>query len=245
MGLAALRQAAPLERQAVNGSDVRMTQGPMPPYAQFQEFLDAATHRALLDYVSAQRSKFAEATVTKGKEGQSDRLDPEVRIALKLRDLGPSRTAVSKRLLAVLPDVMAAVGSHGAEPRSLELELTAYGDGAHFKPHLDIPIGSDRKPLGARKGEDRVISAVYYFHNLPKGFSGGRLRLFRFGSDPADCADGDNIAIEPIDNSLLVFPSWAQHGVERVSCPSGNFDDFRYAVNCGYCRPLDGGPSGR
>ena len=89
-----------------------------------------------------------------------------------------------------------------------------------------FPIGPDRKPLGARKGEDRVISAVYYFHNLPKGFSGGRLRLFRFGSDPADHDDGDNIAIEPIDNSLLVFPSWAQHGVERVSCPSGNSTIF-------------------
>ena len=55
----------------------------------------------------------------------------------------------------------------------------------------------------------------------------------------ADC-----VAIEPIDNSLLVFPSWAQHGVEQVNCPSGEFDDYRYAVNCWYCRPLDGG-SGR
>ena len=90
-----------------------------------------------------------------------------------------------------------------------------------------------------------MISGVYYFHNQPKGFSGGRLRLFRFGSDPANCADDDRVAIEPIDNSLLVFPSWAQHGVERVSCPSGDFSDYRYAVNCWYCRPLDGGTSGR
>ncbi|MGH6705299.1 MAG: 2OG-Fe(II) oxygenase [Sphingomicrobium sp.] len=219
--------------------------GPMPPHAQFRDFLDKPTHQALLEWVAAQRANFVEATVTKSKAGHGTRLDPEVRIALKLGNLGPMEAELSERLLEALPDAMAAVGSRGTEPRSLELEITAYGDGAHFKPHLDIPIGPDRNPLGARKGEDRVISAVYYFHNQPKGFSGGRLRLFRFGSDPSNCAEGDSVAVEPIDNSLLVFPSWAQHGVERVSCPSGEFDDYRYAVNCWYCRPLDGNPSAR
>ena len=219
--------------------------GPMPPYAQFTDFLDAAAHQALLDWVSAQKSNFVEATVTKGKAGQGNRLDPEVRIALKLGDLGPLESDLAARFLDALPRGMEAIGSKGPEPRSLELEITAYGDGAHFKPHLDIPVGPDRKPLGARKGEDRVISAVYYFHNRPKRFSGGRLRLFRFGCDPSDCAEGDSVAIEPIDNSLLLFPSWAQHGVERVSCPSGDFDHYRYAVNCWYCRPLDGGTDGR
>lgn len=222
-----------------------MNTGPMPPYAQITDFLDAGLHQRLLDWVGDRQQDFEPATVTKGKDGQGDRLDPDVRIALKLRDLGPHKAILSERLLASLPRIMAAVGCSGPEPRSLELELTAYGDGAHFKPHLDIPIGSDRKPLGARQGEDRVISAVYYFHNRPKGFSGGRLRLFRFGSDPAQWPEADSVAIEPIDNSLLVFPSWAQHGVERVSCPSGDFNDYRYAVNCWYCRPLDGAAASR
>jgi hypothetical protein len=222
-----------------------MNAGPMPPYAQFPDFLEAGLHQALLEWVMVRQQDFELAAVIKSKGGHRDRLDPDVRIALKLGELGSLKSKLSERLLDALPGFMAAVGSSGHEPRSLELELTAYGDGAHFKPHLDIPIGSDRKPLGARKGEDRVISAVYYFHNQPKGFSGGKLRLFRFGSDPANCAEGDSIAIEPLDNSLLVFPSWAQHSVERVSCPSGEFDDYRYAVNCWYCRPLDGGTGGR
>lgn len=219
-----------------------MTSGPLPPHGQFRDFLSPELHRALLDWVSDRQGDFKAATVTKSKDGHGDRLDPEVRVALKLGDLGPLKEPLSDRLLAALPSVMKAVGSRGDPPRSLELELTAYGDGAHFKPHLDIPIGENRKPLGARKGEDRVISAVYYFHNRPKGFSGGNLRLFRFGSDPAD---GDAVSIEPIDNSLVVFPSWAQHQVERVSCVSGAFTDYRYALNCWFCRPLDAGAGAR
>jgi Rps23 Pro-64 3,4-dihydroxylase Tpa1-like proline 4-hydroxylase len=211
----------------------------MPPYAQFRDFLDPDLHQALLDWVAERRADFRSATVTKSKEGHGDRLDPEVRVALTLPNLGPLKDRLSEQLLAALPEAMRAVGSRGEEPRSLELELTAYGDGAHFKPHLDIPIGQDRKPLGARKGEDRVISAVYYFHNQPKRFSGGNLRLFRFGSDD------DSVSIEPIDNSLVVFPSWARHQVERVSCPSGDFADYRYAANCWYCRPLDAKMSAR
>jgi Rps23 Pro-64 3,4-dihydroxylase Tpa1-like proline 4-hydroxylase len=222
-------------------SHIAMTVGPMPPYAQFHNFLDRDLHQALLDWVAGHRGDFDSATVTKSKEGHGDRLDPEVRIALRSLDLGPLKDRLSKPLLDALPDAMNAVGSRGPQPRSLELELTAYGEGAHFKPHLDIPIGLDRRPLGARKGEDRVISAVYYFHNIPKGFSGGNLRLFRFGSEEAD----DGVAIEPIDNSLVVFPSWVRHQVERVSCPSGDFADYRYAVNCWYCRPLDAQPPAR
>jgi len=216
-----------------------MTTGPMPPHAQFHDFLDAGLHEALLRWAADHRSDFEPATVTKNKAGHGDRLDPDVRVALKLGEFGPIKAPLSERLLAALPEAMKAVGNLGPEPRSLELELTAYGDGAHFKPHLDIPIGQDRKPLGARKGEDRVISAVYYFHNRPKGFSGGNLRLFRFGSDD------DAVSIEPIDNSLVVFPSWARHQVEQVRCPSGDFADYRYAVNCWYCRHLDGGAGAR
>jgi SM-20-related protein len=226
-------------------SIVPQPMAPMPPHSQFRDFLDSGTRQELLDWVSANRANFVEATVTKSKAEHGNRLDPEVRIALRLGDLGPLEDELGARFLDALPRGMAAIGAQRPEPRSLELEITAYGDGAHFKPHLDIPIGPDRNPLGARKGEDRVISAVYYFHNRPKGFSGGRLRLFRFGSDPSNCAESDSVAIEPIDNSLLLFPSWAQHEVERVSCPSGRFDDYRYAVNCWYCRPLDGAADGR
>ena len=81
----------------------------------------------------------------------------------------------------------------------------------------------------ARRASDRLLSAVYYFHAEPKAFSGGALRLYPFGAKK----DEDSFAdVQPEQNTLLVFPSWAPHEVLPVSCPSGRFSDSRFAVNC-------------
>jgi Rps23 Pro-64 3,4-dihydroxylase Tpa1-like proline 4-hydroxylase len=73
-----------------------------------------------------------------------------------------------------------------------------------------------------------MLSAVYYFHRMPKAFSGGCLRLHRIGARPGDIG----MDVTPIDNSLVVFPSWAPHEVLPVRCLSGAFGDSRFAVNC-------------
>jgi Rps23 Pro-64 3,4-dihydroxylase Tpa1-like proline 4-hydroxylase len=104
----------------------------------------------------------------------------------------------------------------------IELELAAHNDGAHFQLHSDT-YASHQPARG-----DRMLSAVYYFHRAPKRFEGGCLRLHRIGAQPGD--EGHDIP--PEQNSLVVFPSWGPHEVMRVSCPSGEFADSRFAVNC-------------
>lgn len=133
---------------------------------------------------------------------------------------------------------MAAAGYSGPEPRSIEFELKAYGEGAHFAPHIDIPLGETRKPAGEQADEDRVISAVYYFHSEPKAFSGGALKLYRFGVDPDTAGPENSVAFEPVQNSLVVFPSWARHGVETAHYASERFADFRFGLNCWLCRKI-------
>jgi asparagine synthetase B (glutamine-hydrolysing) len=48
----------------------------------------------------------------------------------------------------------------------------------------------------------------------------------------AGATDFDGADIEPIHNSLLMFPSWAPHEVMPVNCPSQRFIDSRFAINC-------------
>jgi SM-20-related protein len=216
------------------------TKGPLPPHARLTGFLPADEHGALLGWVLANERRFTPALVSSERSGRSSPgVDANQRIALSLRDLGPFEQSLSERLLAALPPLVAATGLRGAEPRSLELELTAYGDGAFYRAHIDIPTGPDRERVGARQGEDRVLSAVYYFYREPKAFSGGELRLYRFGADVEGSVAGvDFVDLRPSQNSLAAFPSWAGHEVRRVSCPSGQFADYRFALNCWYCRTL-------
>jgi Rps23 Pro-64 3,4-dihydroxylase Tpa1-like proline 4-hydroxylase len=212
--------------------------GPMPPHGTFDGLLDDDELAALLDWAIGAQGEFKPAKVFYGEGGMQRKLDPTRRNALKHNGAGPLEPVLRERLFGKLPAIMAAAGYRGPEPRSIEFELNAYGEGAHFVPHIDIPLGQVRKPAGDQPDEDRVITMVYYFHSEPKAFSGGALRLYRFGADPETAGADDSIAFEPLQNSLVVFPSWAMHAVEAVRCPSGRFADYRFGLNCWLCRPI-------
>lgn len=211
---------------------------PLPPFVQLRGFLGDAEHQDLLDWVLAHAQAFEPATIT-GKGGARRRIDPLQRIALTAPVPESMKGGLRAPLLDALDPIADRIGYSGPPPTSLELQLAAHGDGAHYRPHLDIPLGKNRQPLGAAPGEDRVLSAVYYFHRAPKGFSGGELRLHRFAADwdREDAEPSSFVDIDPIDNSLVVFPSWAMHEVRQVRCPSSRFEDYRFAINCWFCRP--------
>ena len=78
------------------------------------------------------------------------------------------RIEVGRRMRELFPALSAHLHSTPFELDELELELVAHGDGAFFGRHIDIFTGAD-----ANIGQQRILSAVYYFHTQPKGFSGG------------------------------------------------------------------------
>ena len=208
---------------------------PLPPYAQLTDFLSPDELDGLLEWVLANEDKFAPATIM---SGDAQVVNPDWRVGLTNRDLGPLEPVLRKRLLESLPALMAKTGASGPEPRTLELELAAHGDGAHYRAHTDLPIGPRRQLR--TPGEDRVLSGVLYFHAEPKAFSGGALRLYRLGSDGKDDDPASYIDIQPLQNSFAVFHSWVRHEVRTVHCPSRRFRDYRFALNCWFRRKLAG-----
>jgi SM-20-related protein len=212
---------------------------PIPPHVRIESFLSASDHRAILDWVLDHEGEFDPAKIVDDVAGRKGFVDPGFRVALTTRRLGSLGGALEKRMRDALPELERALGMKTAAT-SVELELAAHGDGAHYLPHIDISTGPGRKRVGANPGEDRILSAVYYFHAEPKRFSGGALRLFRLSARPRDGAvsDEDYVDLEPLQNSLLAFPSWASHEVRPVRCPTGRFRDYRFALNCWFCRKL-------
>ena len=219
----------------------------MPPHAQFMDFLDAATHQALLDWVSAQRGDFVEATVTKSKAGHGTRLDPRGEDCLKLGDLGPLEPMLSERLLAILPEAMAAVGSRG-------IGTAIAGAGAHRlwrrRPFQAAPGHPDRpgpqpawRAQGRRSGDQRGLL-------FPQPAQG----LFRRPAAPVPLRQRPGgavlkrTALRSSRSTTACSSSRPGRSMEseRVSCPSGEFRRLSATrVNCWYCRPLDAEASGR
>jgi SM-20-related protein len=198
---------------------------PFPPYAQLLDFFEGPLARALLEWVLANRDRFQASGVSGEK-----RLDLAVRSSLTFGDLGPYRDPIEATLRARAKHLFQAAGLKVPGGFSFELELVAHGHGAHFKPHRDIVVGPTRGPGTV---DDRLLSGVYYFHREPKAFSGGELRIYRMGSIEAP---GEYREVQPMQNSMVVFPPWAAHEVRPVSCPSGSFEDSRFALNCWFCK---------
>lgn len=212
---------------------------PLPPHVQIQDFLPRAEHDQLLAWVLANEHEFRPAKLLSSGRGAKSRVEPDVRISLTTRQLGPLADPLERRFRESLCALEQGTGT-SAGKGSLELELAAHGDGAHYQPHVDMSFGERRRPVGGREGEDRVLSSVYYFYHEPKAFSGGALRLHRFNARPYDSEPlpDDYVDIEPLQNSIVAFPSWAMHEVRPVHCPSRSFRDYRFAINCWFCRKL-------
>lgn len=182
-------------------------------HAVIENFLDTALVARLLDHVAVHRDQFAPTTV---RQPDGTRVDPASRISLGLEDLGPCLEPLQNRLRAAEPELRSRISMGAYDLQDIELQIAAHNDGGFFCRHSDSYKGW---------GIERVISGVFYFHREPCGFSGGMLRLYPLtGTGHADIA--------PLHNRLVVFPSFVQHEVMPVRCPSGDFMDSRFAVNC-------------
>jgi Rps23 Pro-64 3,4-dihydroxylase Tpa1-like proline 4-hydroxylase len=195
------------------------------PHRVYADFLPPAEHAALLAWALAEGDRFIPSKVRSG------RADAKVRRSLSLRDLGSAGSDLKTRLTALVPHMLADLRMAPFDVSRIELELISHGDGDYFRRHIDTMAGEF--------GADRAISAIYYFHRAPKGYSGGELRLYGFlGGDDAPFVD-----IEPAQNSLLVFPAWAPHEVRPIVCASGERADARFSVNCWLYRRREASPA--
>lgn len=199
----------------------------VPPHVVVRDVMPAAEHAALLAWAVAQ-----------GEAGSASQLgESQPKLNSRVRDsvalpLAPELDAMLRaRAEKMMPALVAGIGIQPFALHSIETSLIAHGDGGRYLRHVDLATGT------GRTGSDRLVTAVYYFHAEPKGFTGGALRLHALRRGPDDrIAHAD---IEPVQNSLVCFPAWALHEVLPVRVPSGRFSDYRFSVNCWFRRKSD------
>lgn len=198
-----------------------MTASP-PPYRVTRGFLGTALTDRLLAYAIDNEASFRPSDVGgKGEEG----IDPSVRVSLLLRKFGALKQEVRDIVHAAAPELIKSLRVTPFDAMKVEMEMAAHGDGAFYRRHIDTFV---QDPAST---SDRLVSGVYYFHQAPKRYSGGALRLYAFGPGADRYED-----IVPEHDSLIVFPSWVAHEVLPVACPSSCFANSRFALNCWFLR---------
>ena len=104
----------------------------------------------------------------------------------------------------------------------VEIGMSAYLGGQLLAKHNDD------------KHRDRLLSFSYYFHRQPRRFSGGELLLHDEGA-------ATFTRIEPLHNSIVLFPAGCVHQITPVDSHN-RFADARFALHGGL-QPRPGGPA--
>ncbi len=224
----ALLDLDPQDWAAQTGAAIFMGQ-PVPPeavgptpFVQIEDALSSDQQALLWQALAAETNSLRPAGVY-GREPGEQRIDPSTRRADRLETPEAIRAWF-------LPWLEALIEQHALLPRlglapfpvgTRELQVTRHGDGGFFSVHTDAAATPDR-PTWARH-----LTFIYYFHRLPRCFTGGDLLLF----DAAAGGDLSFTRIDPTHNSLVLFQSTQLHTVTRVHCPSDDPLDGRWTVN--------------
>ena len=182
-------------------------------------FLGAAAADDLLAQIIASEARFTPSTF---RQAEGAAQDSEFRSSLRLPgragvDLAAFKSAIEARLA----EFCAGTGMAEFPIYHTECSVVAHRDGDFYKRHIDTRTGNPAT-LGKHV---RVLSCVYYLNRRPQAFSGGELAFYPLGG-------AEPVIVTPQHNRLAVFPAFIPHEVMPIACPSSDFADARFSINC-------------
>jgi SM-20-related protein len=184
-------------------------------YIQIDKFFTPSEHQRLLTFVLQQEANFVSTSTSTG--------ELDYRKSSVLYAFPEFSQLISQRIQNCLPDVLAELGMPNFTIQQVEAQLTAHNDGNYYKIHNDN---------GSPDTATRELTYVYYFHQEPKGFTGGELQIYdtQIQNNHYTQAPTFN-TVEPRNNSIVFFLSRYMHEVLPISCPSRAFADSRFTIN--------------
>ncbi len=187
------------------------------PFVRIEGFLSQAERDLVLALALKQQTEFEVATI-----GEVGEYKPETRTAWVVsREIEKLIPWFLPRVETTLANVLPRLQVSPFRIGQIELQMTVHRTGSHYKIHPD---------KGAEKHRHRRVSYVYYFHRVPKRFTGGDLLLY--DSDTAACSYTTAFTrLGPLDNSIVFFPSEYFHQVTVVECETEAFGDGRFTLN--------------
>jgi hypothetical protein len=188
------------------------------PFVWLKNFLPRDFHKALIPYATSVRDRFVASRV-----GRHAEYKPDVRQTLEF--CGPWQYMLDFQtyLEKVFPDLLPRLHLTPFDIEEYTIRLRAYQDGHFFRIHMDAEPGSPTA--------NRVVNFVYYFHRVPRPYTGGELLLYDSDIEANTFTTSRFTRVIPEDNSIIFFPCKYYHGVVPVRCPSKDFVDSRFVIN--------------
>lgn len=184
-------------------------------FTQIQNFLPSKERLDLLSYVLDRENQFVPTTTSTGVI--------DYRQSKILYYFEEYENWIVEKVKPVVPALLENWNIQPFLISQVEIQLTAHNDGNYYKIHNDN---------GSEEVANRIISYVYYFNREPKNFSGGALRIYDLNSENGLYVQAESYQdIQPINNSIVFFPSHFLHEVLPVTCRSRNFADSRFTLN--------------
>lgn len=230
--LAQIQAVAPGSLLAASPGSLTFAQ-PHPPeparfypckYIRLDDFLPTEVNQAILENALACQEQFISSKNYSKNDTEAESLKFRRSLRLDFAYFQVHGSLVREKIAAVAPQIFAKLGIETFDIQIFEIEMIASYDGCYFTAHTD-----NAYPQTAF----RQVSCVYYFHKDPKPYRGGELRIYdtqRIKSNPP-LIQGAFEEVEPINNSMVFFPSSCLHEILPVFSPTQSFADSRFTIN--------------
>jgi SM-20-related protein len=140
-----------------------------------------------------------------------------------MMDLGRHQDVIVERIQKVLPQVLEKLEMEEFTIAGVEAQITSSNDGDFFHFHSDN--ASERVAW-------RYLTFVYFFHQEPRRFDGGELRIHDARlEEGVYVSEGSYQTIVPQQNQIVFFPCQLMHEITPVKCCSQRFADSRFTLN--------------
>ena len=191
------------------------------PFVRIMDFLSPAEHRRVLTRVLAMRASFSPARTGVGADRK---LRTEKRVGLMIENVADEEleSILVPKVRGMLPEVRKRLRLEAHNHPLSVIHVNAYLDGGFGHPHRDSPI------VGGYEREG--LFCIYFVHRRPKVFSGGSLLLYDTDIEKGCSRRFSFSRIEPVANSMVIYPDRYMHGITPVQCGTDEFADGRFSV---------------
>jgi hypothetical protein len=186
-------------------------------FVLLDNFLPQSLHEKLMPFMLAAHERLTPAMVGDAQ------YNPQSRESLELREAVDIQRPFARHIREALPAILSQLHVEPFDIGRLEVSLRVYLDGHFFRVHMDNPANTPNA--------NRQVSYVYFYHRVPRSFGGGDLLLYDTDMAENRYTTAKFTRVQPVDNSIVFFPSSCYHGVVPVRCPSKQLADSRFAVN--------------